>query len=82
MVCAGIGLAGSGELAEARRGVQQSAASKARMVVARKERLCWWLVFMDDVNMENGGGCGVRCGLSFSLGFKSFFKEAAGALRR
>ena len=25
------------------------------MVVARKERLCWWLVFMDVVNMENGG---------------------------
>jgi len=23
--------------------------------VACKGRLCWWLVFMDDVIMENGG---------------------------
>ena len=60
MICAeigfaGSGFAGSGEAAEASRGVQQSAASKARMVVARKERLCGWVSFMDDVNMENGG---------------------------
>jgi len=32
------------------------------MVVACKGRLCWWLVFMDVVNMENGGflRCEVR----------------------
>lgn len=55
MISAGIGFAGSGEVAEASRGAQQSAASKARMVVACKGRLCWWIVFMDDVIMENGG---------------------------
>jgi hypothetical protein len=69
MVCAGIGFAGSGEVAEARRGVQQSAASKARMVVACKERLCWWLVFMDDVNMENGGFLWFEVWIVIFIGF-------------
>ena len=60
MICAeigfaGSGFAGSGEAAEASRGVQQSAASKARIVVACNGRLCGWVVFMADVIMENGG---------------------------
>ncbi len=67
MISAGVGFAGTGfagsvEAAEASRGVQQSAASKARMVVARNGRLCGWVVFMADVIMENGGflWCEVR----------------------
>ena len=39
------------------------------MVVACKERLCWWLVFMDDVNMENGGFLWFEVWIVIFIGF-------------